>query len=150
MREREPDRRTPARRAGARRRRALRARCAARSVACRRPPLASRRSRTTRPTTSSAGSGSSSATIPPAAVGSLRRALFIESDFGLAAFKLGSAHEALGDPAAARRAYERALRTLDPHERHEPFLGQIDLADIATAARARLDVLAVGAAPVRP
>ena len=87
---------------------------------------------------------------PAAAVDSLRRALFVEPDFGLAAFKLGAAHEALGDPASARRAYHQALRALDPHERHEAFLGQIDLADIATAARARLDVLAAGAAPARP
>ena len=86
---------------------------------------------------------------PAAAVGSLRRALFVEPDFGLAAFKLGAAHEALGDPASARRAYSQALRALEPHERHEPFLGQIDLADVATAVRARLDVLTVGAAPRR-
>jgi len=86
---------------------------------------------------------------PAAAVASLRRALFVEPDFGLAAFKLGAAHEALGDPASARRAYNQALRALEPHERHEPFLGQIDLADVATATRARLDVLAVGAAPRR-
>ena len=86
---------------------------------------------------------------PAAAVASLRRALYVEPDFGLAAFKLGAAHEALGDPASARRAYNQALRALDPHERHEAFLGQVDLADIATAARARLDVLAVGAAPGR-
>jgi SAM-dependent methyltransferase len=86
---------------------------------------------------------------PAAAVAALRRALFAEPDFGLAAFKLGAAHEALGDPASARRAYTQALRALEPHERHEPFLGQIDLADVATATRARLDVLAVGAAPGR-
>ena len=73
---------------------------------------------------------------------SLRRALYAEPGFGLAAFKLGGAHEALGDAPAAIRAYRQALRALDPHERHEPFLGQIDLADVATAARARLDVLA--------
>jgi chemotaxis protein methyltransferase CheR len=86
---------------------------------------------------------------PAAAVDSLRRALYVAPDFGLAAFKLGAAHEALGDRASARRAYNQALRALDPHERHEALLGQIDLADIATAARARLDVLAVGAAPGR-
>jgi chemotaxis protein methyltransferase CheR len=78
---------------------------------------------------------------PAAAVTSLRRALYIEPGFGLAAFKLGGAYEALGEPAAAQRAYEQALRALEPHERHEPFLAQIDLADVATAARARLDVL---------
>jgi len=80
---------------------------------------------------------------PAAAVTSLRRALYAEPGFGLAAFKLGGAHEALGDVPAAVRAYRQALRVLDPHERHEPFLEQIDLADVAAAARARLDVLAV-------
>jgi chemotaxis protein methyltransferase CheR len=79
---------------------------------------------------------------PAAAVNSLRRALYVEPKFGLAAFKLGGAHEALGELPAARRAYQQALRALEPHARHEPFLGQIDLADVATAARARLVVLA--------
>jgi chemotaxis methyl-accepting protein methylase len=79
---------------------------------------------------------------PAAAVTSLRRALYAEPGFGLAAFKLGGAHEALGNSAAAVRAYRQALRALDPHERHEPFLEQIDLADVAAAAQARLDVLA--------
>lgn len=78
---------------------------------------------------------------PAAAVDSLRRALYVEPRFGLAAFKLGGAHEALGDLAAAQRAYEQALRALEPDSRHEPFLAQIDLADVATAVRARLDVL---------
>ena len=83
---------------------------------------------------------------PAAAVRSLRRALFVEPHFGLAAFKLGGAHEALGDLPAARRAYRQALRALEPHARHEPFLGQIDLADVAAATHARLDVLAATAA----
>jgi len=82
---------------------------------------------------------------PAAAVRSLRRALFVEPHFGLAAFKLGGAHEALGDLPAARRAYRQALRALEPHARHEPFLGQIDLADVAAATHARLDVLAATA-----
>ena len=63
----------------------------------------------------------------------------------LAAFKLGGAHEALGERAAARRAYEQALRTLDPHQRHEAFLAQIDLADVASAAQSRLNALAATA-----
>jgi chemotaxis protein methyltransferase CheR len=82
---------------------------------------------------------------PAAAVSSLRRALYVEPQFGLAAFKLGGAHEALGDLPAARRAYQQALRALEPDERHESFLAQIDLADVATAIRARLDVLAATA-----
>jgi chemotaxis protein methyltransferase CheR len=79
---------------------------------------------------------------PAGAVNSLRRALYADPHFGLAAFKLGGAYEALGDLAAARRAYEQALRTLEPHERHEPFLAQIELADVASAAQRRLDALA--------
>jgi chemotaxis methyl-accepting protein methylase len=79
---------------------------------------------------------------PAAAVSSLRRALYADPRFGLAAFKLGGAYESVGDTAAARRAYQQALRTLEPHERHEPFLAQIDLADVAVAARARIDALA--------
>jgi chemotaxis protein methyltransferase CheR len=79
---------------------------------------------------------------PAAAVSSLRRALYVDPRFGLAAFKLGGAYEALGDLPAARRAYQQALRTLEPDERHEPLLAQIDLADVATAARTRLEALA--------
>jgi chemotaxis protein methyltransferase CheR len=86
---------------------------------------------------------------PAAAVGSLRRALYVEPQFGLAAFKLGGAHEALGDVPAARRAYEQALRALEPDERHEAFLAQIDLADVATAVRTRLRALAPAAAAER-
>lgn len=77
-----------------------------------------------------------------AAVDSLRRALYVEPTFGLAAFELGRAHDALGDLAAARRAYEQALRTLRPEEgHHQPILEQVDLGDIAAACRARLAAL---------
>ena len=75
---------------------------------------------------------------------SLRRALYAEPLFGLAAFKLGGALESLGDVPAARRAYEQALRALEPDERHETLLAQVDLADIARATRARLAVLEPG------
>ena len=75
----------------------------------------------------------------PAAVKSLRAALYITPAFGPAAFKLGSAHEALGDPAAARRAYEQALRTIAlTDDRHEPILDQVDLGDIAAACETRV------------
>jgi chemotaxis protein methyltransferase CheR len=74
-----------------------------------------------------------------AAAASLRRALYVDPTFALAAFKLGRAHDALGDDAAARRAYEQALRTLDAEDdRHELLLQQVDLGDIAAACRARL------------
>jgi chemotaxis protein methyltransferase CheR len=74
-----------------------------------------------------------------AAVKSLRAALYILPTFGRAAFKLGGAHEALGNPAAARRAYEQALRTIElTDERQEPILDQVDLGDIAAACESRV------------
>lgn len=78
-----------------------------------------------------------------AAVVALRRALYAEPHFGLAAFQLGRAYEALGSPSAARRSYEQALRTCDPSGvLHEPLLAQVDLSDVVAAARTRLDALA--------
>jgi chemotaxis methyl-accepting protein methylase len=69
-----------------------------------------------------------------AAVSSLRRALYVDPSFGLAAFKLARAQELRGDRAAAARAYEQALHTLDPEDsRHDAILDQVDLADIAIA-----------------
>jgi chemotaxis protein methyltransferase CheR len=50
---------------------------------------------------------------PGAAVGSFRRALYIDPTFGQAAFQLGRAHEMRGDEPAAQRAYAQALRALD-------------------------------------
>jgi chemotaxis methyl-accepting protein methylase len=80
------------------------------------------------------------------AAASLRRALYVDPTFALAAFKLGRAQDALGDDTAARRAYEQALRTLDPEdERHELLLQQVDLGDVAAACRARLGLLATAA-----
>lgn len=79
---------------------------------------------------------------PHAAIGSLRRALLIDPRFGLAAFQLGRAYEAAGDPAAARAAYEQALHTLDPDDvRYAELLRQVDIGDVATAIRARIQVL---------
>ncbi|MDX6512075.1 MAG: chemotaxis protein methyltransferase CheR [Gaiellaceae bacterium] len=73
------------------------------------------------------------------AVRSFRRALFVDPGFGLAAFKLGRAYDASGNPEAARRTYAQALRTLAPDEgRHEQILAQVDLGDVAAACRARL------------
>ena len=78
-----------------------------------------------------------------AAVSALRRALYAEPQFGLAAFQLGRAYESLGNHGAARRAYEQALRTCDPEgDLHEPLLGQVDLGDVVAAAKTRLDALA--------
>ena len=76
---------------------------------------------------------------PARAAAALRRALYADASFGLAAFTLGRAYDALGDTQAARRAYEQALRTLDPEDdRHDQMLQQIDIGDIAAACRARL------------
>jgi len=82
---------------------------------------------------------------PAAAAVALRRALCTDARFALAAFTLGRAFDALGDAPAAGRAYEQALRTLDPDDdRHQRMLQQIDLGDIAAACRARLGGLREG------
>jgi chemotaxis methyl-accepting protein methylase len=74
-----------------------------------------------------------------AAIVSLRRSLYLDPSFGLAAFELGRAHEADGDPGAARRAYERALQTLDSKDGgHRAILERVDLGDVAAACAARL------------
>jgi chemotaxis protein methyltransferase CheR len=76
---------------------------------------------------------------PERAAGAFRRAMYIDPAFSLAAFTLGRAYDALGNEAAARRAYEQALRMLDPaDDRHELILQQVHIGDIATACRARL------------
>jgi len=75
---------------------------------------------------------------PALAVGSLRRALYVDPTFVLAAFQLARAHDLCGDAPAARRAYARTLRTLsrggEPRDRRE----QVDAAEIAAACRTRL------------
>jgi chemotaxis protein methyltransferase CheR len=77
---------------------------------------------------------------PATAAATLRRALYVDPSFGLAAFQLGRAHDAAGDRRAARRAYEQALRVLDPADtRHRAILGQVDLGEIAEACRTRLN-----------
>jgi chemotaxis protein methyltransferase CheR len=79
---------------------------------------------------------------PAAATVSLRRALYVDPAFGLAAFTLGRAHEAAGDEIAARRAYGQALRTIDAaDERYDHLLEQVDLKDVAAACRVRLGAL---------
>jgi chemotaxis protein methyltransferase CheR len=77
-----------------------------------------------------------------AAADSLRRALYVDPSFGLAAFQLGRAYDGLGNETAARRCYEQALRALESDdERHDLLLGQTDLGDIAAACSARLHAL---------
>ena len=80
-----------------------------------------------------------------AAVSSLRRALYVDPAFGLAAFTLGRAHEQGGDRAAAARAYEQALRTLNSDDtRHDEILDQVDFGDVAVACAIRLRALRGG------
>ena len=79
---------------------------------------------------------------PQAAVGSLRRALYMDPTSGLIAFKLARAHDSLGERGPARRAYEQALRTLELDVRERPVAETRDRAEITTACRARLTALA--------
>jgi chemotaxis protein methyltransferase CheR len=82
---------------------------------------------------------------PAAAVASLRRVLYLDPANELAAFALGRAHEKAGDPRAACRRYEQALRMLG--ERPEPgerVAGPIDASTVAGACEARLRALTGG------
>ena len=79
---------------------------------------------------------------PELAIVSLRRALYLEPAFPLAAFQLGRAHEARGHVAAARRAYGQALRALEAVGQEPGRLGgEVDPEDVAAASRARLAAL---------
>jgi chemotaxis protein methyltransferase CheR len=79
-----------------------------------------------------------------AAVEPLRRALYIDPNFALAAFKLACAHDALGEREPARRAYRRTLRTLD-HGGAElaAYADRLDLLDMTVACQTRLRELSV-------
>ena len=77
-----------------------------------------------------------------AAVEPLRRALFIDPNFSLAAFKLACAHDALGELGSSRRAYERTLRILDHCAAEQTARSdQLDLFDMAAACHTRLQEL---------
>jgi chemotaxis protein methyltransferase CheR len=79
-----------------------------------------------------------------AATGSLRRALYVDPAFGLAAFQLGRAQEARGDRAAAARAYNSALNVLESEsdDRHSAIREHVDLGDMAKVCEMRLRALA--------
>ena len=87
---------------------------------------------------------------PVAAVASLRRVLYLDPEFELAAFALGRAHEEAGEPVAARRRYQQALRMLDgrsaPGDRLD---GAIDAAAVIGACEARLAALATSGTSTR-
>jgi chemotaxis methyl-accepting protein methylase len=80
-----------------------------------------------------------------AAVRSFRRALYVDPRLGLAAFKLGRAHELAGRQLAARRAYEQALRLIERDDFHQPGAGALDAGDVAAACRARISALRASA-----
>lgn len=75
-----------------------------------------------------------------AALEPLRRALYIDPNFALAAFKLACAHDARGEAEPARRAYERTLRTLDHNAagRTARSSNHSDLLEIAGACHRRI------------
>jgi chemotaxis protein methyltransferase CheR len=80
-----------------------------------------------------------------AAVSSLRRVLYLDPEFELAAFALGRAHEKAGDASSARRRYEQTLRMLGARpEPGERLAGPIDAATVIGACEARLAALAGG------
>jgi chemotaxis protein methyltransferase CheR len=79
---------------------------------------------------------------PGAAVRSLRRALYIDPSFVLAAFQLARGHELHGDMQAARRSYAQTLRLLAREEaRSRTSLEGADAGEIAAACRTRLGAL---------
>jgi chemotaxis protein methyltransferase CheR len=79
----------------------------------------------------------------PAAVASLRRALYARPDFGLAAFHLARALERCGEHAAAGAAYKQTLRMLDRQAAEDPTVPEHGSAsDVAAACRLQLRTLA--------
>jgi chemotaxis protein methyltransferase CheR len=77
-----------------------------------------------------------------AAIGALRRALYINPQSGLTAFKLARAHDSLGEWGPARRAYRQALRTIELESKKLPIAEAHDLAEVTNACRQRLEALA--------
>lgn len=77
---------------------------------------------------------------PASAIASLRRVLYVDPAFGLAAFELGRALDSAGQAEAARRAYGRALGTLQPEPGRESLiLDRVDLEDVESACRMKLE-----------
>jgi tetratricopeptide (TPR) repeat protein len=84
-----------------------------------------------------------------AAVSSLRRVLYLDPEFELAAFALGRAHEKAGNAQAARRSYAQTVRMLGARsEPGERLAGPIDAATVIDACEARLAALAARVPPV--
>jgi chemotaxis protein methyltransferase CheR len=74
---------------------------------------------------------------PTAALSPLRRAVYLDPSFARAGFELGRAQEALGNRAAAHRAYRQALDALDTGATGDSRLGRID-DGLGDACRVRL------------
>ena len=75
-----------------------------------------------------------------AAVAALRRALYLEPRFPLAAFQLARAHDGLGQEKSARRAYAQALRILEQGCAERPQMPGL-IEDLEAVCRARLRAL---------
>jgi chemotaxis protein methyltransferase CheR len=85
-----------------------------------------------------------------AAISSLRRVLYLDPEFELAAFALGRAHEEAGEPEAACRRYQQALHILKARpEPDERVAGAIEAATVIDACEARLAVLTDSGAATR-
>jgi chemotaxis protein methyltransferase CheR len=79
----------------------------------------------------------------PAAVNSLRRALYLDPDFAVASFQLARAYDHLGDVSSAQRTYSRTLRlTEDADNPVVRLYDRVGAGDVAAACRARLTALA--------
>jgi chemotaxis protein methyltransferase CheR len=77
------------------------------------------------------------------AVEALRRALYLDPGFAVAALQLARAYELLGDLGSAERAYARTLRlTEDADDLSARVYDRVGAGDVAAACRARLAVLA--------
>lgn len=126
-----------------------------------RPPVPQRRLASTRHVTSSAaapedphepeaahaafetGLRALSEDDAPAAVNSLRRALYLDPDFAVASLQLARAYDQLGDVGSAQRAYSRTLRlTEDADDPVVRLYDRVGAGDVAAACRARLTALA--------
>ena len=77
---------------------------------------------------------------PQAAAVSLRRAVYAEPGFGMAAFKLGRALELCGERAGAIQAYRQALRAISRSDDADPS-DSAATSDVAAACRLRLRTL---------
>jgi tetratricopeptide (TPR) repeat protein len=76
---------------------------------------------------------------PDRAVEAFRAALYVDPQFGVAAFMLGRAHDECGARSDALRAYEQSLRIFDSGDgRYEYLLAQLEVHDVAAACRLRL------------